>query len=163
MNKWMRHLRIILIGLNSVLLFQGCNFLMFDPPEDKYAVDFDNSSEHNILLVFLANDSTNPLYWRDSLKINTNETKEHFRFVREGEMTNDIENIEKASNRYSGFTILLFRDDELLKTWTGPSGYYSDTINSPFNYNSWEFKPASNRPENILSAVTFTITDKDLQ
>ena len=77
--------------------------------------------------------------------------------------SNDSDNIEKAGKFYNDFSIELYQSDSLVKVWGGPSGYYGDSIHSPFNYDSWEIRPVESNPQNIIGAVAFTISEEDLE
>ncbi|WP_320002675.1 hypothetical protein [Shiella aurantiaca] len=161
MHKWMRHLPIILIGLISTFIFQGCNLFMFDPPTEWHRVEFENLSSHEIKLTFKANEGKNTIiHWEDSFYIGSMVSYSVFNLV--GDEAEKA-TIEKASNEFKDVIITLYIGSDSVKSWKGSSDYFEDTINSPFNYNSWEIRSVPKNPQNIVGAVTFTISDEDLQ
>jgi len=54
---------------------------------------------------------------------------------------------------YKTAKVQLYVSDSLVKTWEGPGGAYGDSINSPFNYDSWVYED---------DGITFTITEDDI-
>ncbi|MDB2317395.1 hypothetical protein N9V23_01400 [Flavobacteriales bacterium] len=61
----------------------------------------------------------------------------------------------------------LYVGDELINEWMGPSDYLGDTINSPYNYDSWEVIAYDKvldveGVEVVHGELVFTITNDDL-
>ena len=61
----------------------------------------------------------------------------------------------------------LYVGEEFIKEWNRPSGYFGDTINSPFNYDSWEVIAYDKvldveGVEVVHGELVFTITNDDL-
>ena len=162
MDKLTMHLQTILTGLSILIATSGCGFLAWDEPEEKLRIVYENESSDTILLKFVQDNLNKIDYsWEDSLVISPLKSVIQLEFVAND--SNDSDNIEKAGKFYKDFSIGLYQSDALVKTWEGPPGYYGDSIHSPFNYDSWEIRPVESNPENIVGAVTFTITEEDLE
>ena len=162
MHKLTTHLRIITIGLSIFLTIPSCGLLLWDEPDDKLNLAYENKSSNTILLKFVQYNSNEFDYsWKDSLVISSSQSITQLEFVANDSDNSD--NIEKAIMFYNAFSIEIFQSDSLIKVWEGPPGYYGDSIHSPFNYDSWEIVPVEDNPENIVGAVTFTITDENLK
>ncbi len=155
------HLRTILIGLNILLFMSGCGFLAWDEPDDKLTITVVNQTEESILII--ANPKDNSVLkadWKDSISLKPQKSEIQFTFVKE-DLGNDY-NIELAVDFYRNFIINV--NDTIVQKWEGGTpGYYGDSIHSPFNYDSWEIRPVESNPENVVGAVTFTITEEDLK
>jgi hypothetical protein len=153
------HFRIILIGLSGLLT--GCGIFSIDPPTDWLDVDFQNDTDNQILIKFIPDSSvTIDYYFSDSLIILEKNVTNHRSFVDDKDYEMNLENTVEG---YSSFSIELYQSDSLVKVWDGPSGYFGDSIHSPFNYDSWEIKPVDDRGPNTVSAITFTITEEDFK
>ena len=59
--------------------------------------------------------------------------------------------------------IELYVGNSLVKEWTPPSGYFGNSINSPFNYNSWKFESIEPTGNNVVGKIIFTITNEDIE
>lgn len=154
------HLRIILIGLSSLLT--ACGIFSIDPPNDKHEINFENGADENISVVFETDSLTRSQFEvdEDSVILSPLSIYTLTKFV--GEET-EIETIEEAVDYQSIYTIKLYTSDSLIKVWEGTPDYYGDSIHSPFNYDSWEIRPVDENPENVVGAVTFTIKEEDLK
>ena len=148
-------LPIIMIGLSTILL-SGCP----GNPREYYHQNFKNMSGSEIHIIIIGD----VLYpGDDTLVIAANETKTRLDLVAErdadgdGVLRQNIDNLDYLSD-----TIKLIMENKIKKQWTGPICHYGDSINSPFNYDSWDFESLNPDPKNVLGKVTFTITDDDL-
>ncbi|MEX0360777.1 MAG: hypothetical protein AB3N10_07280, partial [Allomuricauda sp.] len=155
MNKLMKHLLIILTGLNAIF-FTGCILTEIDEHEDAYYDIYRNSSDNDLTIHLID----------DSLQI------VHTLFLEsdaEGALiANEIgfnggdnaiaEYIDILIN--ANFQIMEIRSEgELIKSWIS-----SDvSMNSPYNPNSWE-EETPKVLENGLERgrIIFTITNEDL-
>ena len=158
MDKLITRLLIILIGL-SPLLFSGCRLTEIDPPEKWAVVKFLNSSGEDVIIKMI----NHPISYngRDII-INIDS------MIEEG--SNEYIFGEKnAINSY--FSILgsddktrieLYVGNSLVKEWTPPSGNFGNSINSPFNYNSWKFESIEPTGNNVVGKIIFTITNEDI-
>jgi len=151
MDKLTMHLRIILIGLSSML--SGCGIFSIDPPELEYKENYKNETSSPIYIIF-ENSS-----FKDSLFINSYTTVNKEIFV-DGEQEPIIEIVDGFS-RYD--VIIKLFTTEKKKEWTKPSGSFGDSINSPFNYDSWVYEPLENDSTGAVGQITFTITEDDLE
>jgi len=150
---------IIMIGLSIFFSTSSCGLLLWDEADDKLRIELVNLTEWPISIVGKPNDSSVFNFnWKDSLRLNSGQSQVQFTYVAE-DLDSDS-NIELAVGFYDKF--IIFKNDTVAQQWNGTLGYYGDSINSPFNYDSWEIVPVEDSPENIVGAVTFTITDEDL-
>lgn len=171
MNKLMKHLLIILIGLSNF----SCD------PEESFDIHiyertFRNNSDNVIKVVYYSLDSENfntPISEVLMLPSNT-KLKPNFELgissegVEEGNITRIIENNVSIYydfvNQFGKFELLL--DDNLIKEWNGPPGYLGNEINNPFNYDSWEVinyeEPLRQGNLVIEGEIIFTTTNDDL-
>jgi len=153
------HLRIILIGLSSLLT--GCGIFSIDPPQEWIDVEYENNLNYQIEIKFHP-DST---VLNTNALIGTKVLDPSSVWVQTDFVNNEDElrNIQTIVDEYESFTIELYRSDSLVKAWDGRPGNYGDSIHSPFNYDSWEVKSVNDRGPNTVGAVTFTITEEDLK
>jgi len=159
MDKLTMHLRIILIGLSSLLT--SCGIFSIDPPQEKINANYENTLSDTIEINFKPDSSV----LTDNILIG-NKVLEPLSIWTQIDFVNNDDNqrnIETIVDVYSGFTIELYQSDSLIKVWQGPPGNYGDSIHSPFNYDSWEIRPAESKSPNVVGAVTFTIIEEDLE
>ena len=159
MNKLIVRLPIILIGL-SLLLFSGCILTEIDPPEKWAVVKFLNSSGEDVIIKMINHPISNN---GSDIIINIDSMNE--------EGSNDYVFGEK--NAIDSYFSILGNDDKtrielyvgnsLVKEWNGPSGNFGNSINSPFNYDSWSFKPIESTGNNVVGKIIFTITNEDIE
>ena len=120
-----------------------------------------NSTASTVLIVLNTDSLTRSQFetFEDSLVLVADDVFVPFDFVAE---YND-ESVVEAVEILEIYTIKIYESNVILKIWEGPSDYYGDSIHSPFNYDSWEIRPVEENPENVVGAVTFTITEEDLE
>lgn len=176
MNKLIKPIITILIGLNLV----SC-----DPYESfvnpLYVQGIKNDSDQEIMLIFEVFYS-----WEEDSIIDTMmiapqskylgiDKFYYFNIPIAGEEESDFieRNISNYYNRDSPVIDVaplykLYVQDQLIKQWGLPTGSFGDSINSPFNYDSWE---ASAYDEVVKTSgwvfihgeLIFTITNEDLE
>ena len=149
-------LPIILIGLSTILL-SGC-----PRKSDKiYHQNFKNISGSEIHIIVISDVTFQE---DDTLVIVANEikTRRIFPTDPDADVNEAIrQNIHDLD--YLSDTIKLIMENKIKKQWTGPICHYGDSINSPFNYDSWDFKRLNpDDSKNVIGEITFTITDDDL-
>ncbi len=155
MHKLTMRLQIILIGL-SVIFLNGCALFSYDEPDELYLIEYSNFSKKDITLV---------------LRNVTAEISESYT-IKPGNIGGSNNGLPLGSNPTKGYLddldrsnvkIELYTEDEqLVKEWIGPPDNFGDSINSPFNYDSWKFESLTPDAKNVVGKVTFTITDEDL-
>ena len=128
-----------------------------------------NNSNAFIEIVFLnnkLNNKNNPnvpegnrYLAKDTLNIKPGQEITHYEFSG----VNDEETLILAVDLYSDDTIRLFKNDIFVREWIGPPGNFGDSINSPFNYDSWVLESLDSDASDIVGKITFTITDEDLK
>jgi len=141
---------IIMIGLNSMMT--GCGLFGWDPPNRIYLESYENQTNQSIQLVFIGNVA------KDSFNIDANSTfRTKVGFVHNGNSPIN----EFIDDLYaSDIIIRLYSNNQLHNEWSGPAGNFGDTINDPFNYDSWELELYQD--ENHEGTIIFTITEEDI-
>ena len=160
MNKLIVRLPIILIGL-SLLLFSGCRLTDIDPPEKHYLERYLNSSIKEITIV-LKNSNTSSIVKSFTISKGNEENGLYSGIAFTGgdkPIENYVDNLSYASIN----KIELYVGNSLVKEWNGPSGNFGNSINSPFNYDSWSFKPIESTGNNVVGKIIFTITNEDIE
>jgi hypothetical protein len=154
MNKLTTHLTIILIGL-SLIILTACPF-RGDAPDEHYNQDFANTSNEEISLIF---NSVRNKGLNDTLIIEPNQRETRIVFV-----ATEKEAVENAVYHldYDDYNVSIYINGELKKSWEGPPAYKGDSINSPFNYDSWELELNGSDSQN-KGAVVFTISNSDIE
>jgi len=162
MHKLTTHLRIITIGLSIFLTISSCGLLLWDEPVEKHSINYINATQEIKTLVISTDSLTRAQFvvHEDSTILNPTTTYTQVNFVGDSDV---LSTIREAVDYINSYVIKVYQADSLIKEWNGTPGYYGDSINSPFNYDSWEIVPVEDNPENIVGAVTFTITDEDLK
>jgi len=158
MNKLTMPLPIILIGL-SLFLFTGCILFNIDPPMKWCTVNFLNASKHNIIVKMI----NHPLSGDDTdilIPIESSSEEGTKEFVYEN---NPIEEYFSIIADNSDVKIEIYLGNIIIKQWNGSSGSFGDSINSPFNYDSWFFESMKPTGKNIVGKIVFTITDEDIE
>jgi hypothetical protein len=175
MNKLIRPLLVILIGLS----LSSC-----DPEEtfhlNGYTQTIKNDSDHEITWLYhrLANKKEDLVLKSDTTIVAPHTRmfgvyKGHYFPTPEvGEEETDFK--ERCISNFNHYPysidtpiFKLYVGDELINEWMGPSDYLGDTINSPYNYDSWEVI-AYNKVldvegvEVVHGELVFTITNDDL-
>lgn len=150
MRKLTTPFLIILIGLNMFLL--SCGIFASDPPDSTYIETYENLTSQRIQLVFAGSTAT------DSFNIPANsDLKSEVGFVHNGD--NPIE--EFVKDLYlSNVTVRMYSDNKLQKVWSGPAESLGDTINNPFNYDSWRLELYQDAQHE--GTIIFSITEDDL-
>ena len=149
MNKLIKRLPTILIGLSLFLLQFSCTLFNSDEALVKYTDRYINNSNQEIELVFKSsvegesNLIIPPSGFIDRVKITWNDDNTIQRFIDELYGTDS-----------DALIIELIVENELIKSWNGPPISMGDN-NNPFNYNSW----AINENE---KSVQFTINNSDI-
>ena len=172
MNKLIKPIITILIGLNLV----SC-----DPYESfvnpVYVQGIKNDSDQEIMLIFEIFYS-----WEEDSIIDTmmiapqskylGIDKYYYNIPKAGEEDSDFieRNISYNLHLADGKTpsYKLYVQDQLIKQWDFPTGSFGDSINSPFNYDSWEASAYDEVVETsgwefIHGELIFTITNEDLE
>jgi len=134
---------ILLIGMSACCRFLACE----DVIGERINVLFENDTYNSIKLKRNATYDDSVIYEIDA--------REKFFAIKnfsieDSDSRNGIESIALKSEKFE-----LYVSDELVRTWEGPGGSYGDTLNSPFNYDSWEY-------DAIQDAIIFTITNDDI-
>ncbi|PCI31155.1 MAG: hypothetical protein COB60_12580 [Flavobacteriaceae bacterium] len=157
-NKLIMRLPIILIGL-SLFLLTGCILFNIDPPQKWCTVKFLNTSKHDIIVKMI----NHPLSGDDTailIPIESSREEGTKEFVYEN---NAIEEYFSIIADNSDVKIEIYLGNIIVKQWNGSSGSFGDSINSPFNYDSWVFESIKPTGENIVGEIVFTITDEDIE
>ena len=179
MNKLIVPLIVTVIGLN----LSSC-----DPEKTfitpVYTQSIKNDSDQEIkwfrysLKVFNDQEGGELVSKVDTTIVNPNTKKlgvykgQYFPIPEVGEEESDF--IERSISRFNHYPysidipiFKLYVGDKLIKEWTGPSGSFGDTINSPYNYDSWEVVKYDEAVqiegwEVIHGELVFTISNEDL-
>lgn len=159
MHKLIMHGRIMLIGLSMGLYLSGCILFNIDPPNKNYIEKYRNSSNKEITIVMKKMTST------EVIEISTisqgKESSLHIDSYFNGGDT-PINGYVDDLVRGEIKKIELYVEGLLVKEWVEPPGFFGDSINSPFNYDSWVFEALKPDDRNVVGKITFTITDDDL-
>ena len=180
MNKLIKPIITILIGLNLVSCDPYISFV-----EPVYVGAFNNNSDQEIMLIFkkftfhagdyfLILDTMMIAPQSKYLVIDVDHGLYFPLFEAEEEESDFIE--RAISNYYNRYTpsidetplYKLYVQDQLIKQWGLPTGSFGDSINSPFNYDSWEASEydeviKTDAFEEIYGELIFTITNEDLE
>ncbi|WP_320002674.1 hypothetical protein [Shiella aurantiaca] len=152
----MQLLPTILIGLSSTFIFQGCIFFIGEPPNGKFLETYKNTSQEDIELVFIGKELT------DTVRVLANSV---FVMKRGFTHNDDMPVNEFVGDMYrTGGIVQLYSQGQLHKEWQGPPGNFGDSVNDPFNFDSWEVELyQAGEYENPKGTIIFTISDEDLQ
>jgi hypothetical protein len=171
MKKLMPLLTAILIGLSLL----GC-----DPEETfyfySYRIIFQNDTDKKIKLIYydLNSDGTGIESIIDTFILNSN-ARIYFGdgASKESILEDNFELIIKEAvnifnNTPNDSKFELYVENEFIKEWKGKANYLGNTINSPYNYDSWElvkYEKVLNPSygEFIYGEIIFTIRDEDLE
>ncbi len=154
MHKLTMRLQIILIGL-SVILLNGCALFSYDPPVEYYEGYFYNKASSEVEIIFKKKEGMT-----DTILVPSNETRLWGDFAKD----DNLPSRQVVEILYDeDLAIGLSTNNTEKQEWIGPSGNFGDSINSPFNYDSWVFEALTPDAKNIVGKITFTITDADLE
>jgi len=151
------HFTVTLIGL-SILLLSGCVLTEIDPPEKWAVVKILNSSNQDIIVKMIGH----PLSADGSdivILIGSMKEERSNKYVYE---ENAIDAFFSILGENDTARIEIHVGNALVKEWTGPSGNFGPDINSPFNYDSWEFENIEPTGNNVVGKIIFTITNEDI-
>ena len=175
MNKLIMPLIFTLIGLN----LSSCDpeITIIDPV---YTQAIKNDSDQEIKWLFYAlktNVEGTPVLKIDTIFIAPNAKSlgisEGYFFSKPHDGQEESDFIENTISVYNDSVIFkqckfqLYVGEEFIKEWNRPSGYFGDTINSPYNYDSWEVIAYDKvldveGVEVVHGELVFTITNDDL-
>ncbi len=176
MNKLILPLIVILIGLN----LSSCDpeITIIDPV---YTQAIKNDSDQEIKWLFYAlktNVEGTPVLKIDTIFIAPNAKSlgisEGYFFSKPHDGQEESDFVENCISIYNSYPFnnesckyQLYVGDEVINEAMGPSGYFGDTINSPFNYDSWEVIAYDKvldveGVEVVHGELVFTITNDDL-
>ncbi|AEM70148.1 hypothetical protein Murru_1104 [Allomuricauda ruestringensis DSM 13258] len=157
MKKLTLHLPTILIGL-SIFLFSGCILTEMDPPEKWAVVKFLNSSNQDIVVKMIGHplsaDGSDIVIHIDAMK---EEGSNKYVY---GE--NAIDAFFSIIGENNTARIEVHIGNDLVKEWTGLAENFGPDVNSPFNYDSWQFQKIEPTGNNIVGKIIFTITNEDI-
>ena len=159
MNKLITRLPIILISL-SLLLFSGCRLTEIDPPAKWAVVKFLNSSDEDVIVKMI----NHPISYNGSdIIINIDSMNEEGSSEYVFGEKNAIDSYFSILGGNDKTRIELYAGNSLVKEWTPPSGNFGNSINSPFNYDSWKFESIEPTGNNVVGKIIFTITNEDIE
>ena len=169
----------------GIIILIGLSLMSCDPAESfqdhLYKRVFKNDSNKEIKLVYhnfgSSGTDNGDTVVTDTLVLTPNSKRQDFfeqgyssEGVKEDNLTLVIErNVKVYNTTILGFPkFQLLVNSQLKKEWKGIAEYLDESVNTPYNFNSWEvlkynetLNPRNN--EFVYGEIIFTITDKDLE
>lgn len=142
---------LMMIGLN--ILVSSCGIFSIDKIDDNFLQKYENQTSKNIEIVFIGNSVS------DTVRISPNSffvSTIGFSSTENNAVQEFVDDLDRSDIRVN-----LYANELFIIQWLPPAGSFGDTLNTPFNYNSWLYEPIENRGA-TKGQIIFTISDADL-
>lgn len=159
-HKWIIRGIITLIGLN---LLTGCNIFGWTPPEEWFEEVYRNQSSKKVFITLVIKGKSKDYTEKVVINADTEQLLRRFPLSETGGEGKKIIN-QRVQNTSPLYKKIIVKNSEgnVLKEWEGIApDYLGQDVNSPFNYDSWVYKPLNS--SNSIGKIIFTITDEDFK